>query len=59
MHVKTKHRADESQRSSNCPHVTLINDSVEEIVDMVSKRRKYANNFHRSDVKMLKSKLYD
>ena len=59
MHVNTKHRADESQRSSNYPHVTLIYDSVEEIVDMVSKKRKYANNFHRSDVKRLKSKLYD
>ena len=57
--VYTKHRADDSQRSSNYPHVTLIYDSVEEIVDMVSKKRKYANNFHRSDVKRLKSKLYD
>ena len=41
MHVNTKHRVDdvdESQRSSNYPHVTLIYDSVEEIVDMVSKK---------------------
>ena len=53
MHVNTKHRADnvaDAERSSNNPNVTLINDSVKEIVDLVSKKRKYANNCNQSDV---------
>ena len=53
MHVNTKHRADnvaDAERSSNNPNVTLINDSVKEIVDLVCKKRKYANNCNQSDV---------
>jgi hypothetical protein len=45
MHVITKHRADavdDTDGGSNYPKVTVIDDSVEDIVDLVTKKRKYA-----------------
>ena len=62
MHANTKHIANyvnDAEGDSNYPNVTIIDDSVEEIVDLVTKKRKYANNCNRSDVKRLKYKLYD
>ena len=53
MHVNTKHRADDvddAERSSNYPNVTLINDSVEEIVDLVVLRKE---NIQTSVIKLM------
>ena len=46
MHVNTKYRVDavdDTDGGSNYPKVTVI-------VDLVTKKRKYANNCNRSDV---------
>ena len=57
MHANRNHIANyvnDAEGDSNYPNVTIIGDSVEEIVDLVTKKRKYANNCNRSDVKRLK-----
>ena len=60
MHVNTKHWGDcVNIAESTLINVAVVDDNVDVIVDMLQRKRKYADNCNRSNVKKMKYKLYD
>ena len=59
MHVNTKHWGDcVNIAESTLINVAVVDDNVDVIVDMLKRKRKYADNCNRSNVIIMKYKLY-